>query len=264
VVYGSRPTRYNEIVLVLDENNELDDITLYALGLKSKADIDAIMKAAMAKTHIEPDNRSWSYETICGMEYRTVLPSACFTKDESTGLFVDLRETDTGLRYLYDNGITLKVSGIIRPNEDAVSGMLTGAIGYTHALTTHIIEAAKDSAAVQAQLESLGVDIFTGLPFKENMNTMTEAEKLCDHIALLNEGHIIEYGNPREICRRYNHQKRIQIHLADGTEMDIPHDENASEIVAELLKTGQAETIHTTEPNLETVFLELTGKELSK
>ena len=95
-------------------------------------------------------------------------------------------------------------------------------------------------------------------------HTMTEAEKLCDHIALLNEGHIIEYGNPREICRRYNHQKRIQIHLADGTEMDIPHDEKASEIVAELLKTGQAETIHTTEPNLETVFLELTGKELSK
>ena len=47
-------------------------------------------------------------------------------------------------------------------------------------------------------------------------------------------------------------------------EMDIPHDEKASEIVAELLKTGQAETIHTTEPNLETVFLELTGKELSK
>lgn len=95
-------------------------------------------------------------------------------------------------------------------------------------------------------------------------HTMTEAEKLCDHIALLNEGNIIEYGNPRDICRRYNHQKRIQIHLADGTEMDIPHDENASEIVAKLLKTGQAETIHTTEPNLETVFLELTGKELSK
>lgn len=95
-------------------------------------------------------------------------------------------------------------------------------------------------------------------------HTMTEAEKLCDHIALLNEGNIIEYGNPRDICRRYNHQKRIQIHLADGTEMDIPHDENASEIVAKLLTTGQAETIHTTEPNLETVFLELTGKELSK
>lgn len=95
-------------------------------------------------------------------------------------------------------------------------------------------------------------------------HAMAEAEKLCDNIALLNEGNIVEYGSPEEICRRYNHQKRIRIHLTSGEEKEIPHDENASEIVAELLKNGQAETIHTTEPNLETVFLELTGKELSK
>ncbi len=95
-------------------------------------------------------------------------------------------------------------------------------------------------------------------------HTMTEAEKLCGNIALLNEGKIVEYGNPKEICRRYNHQKRIKIHLTDGADKEIPHDENAAEIIAELLRNGSAETIHTTEPNLETVFMELTGKELSK
>ena len=95
-------------------------------------------------------------------------------------------------------------------------------------------------------------------------HTMTEAEKLCGNIALLNEGKIVEYGNPKEICRRYNHQKRIKFHLTDGTDKEIPHDENAAEIIAELLRNGNAETIHTTEPNLETVFMELTGKELSK
>ena len=95
-------------------------------------------------------------------------------------------------------------------------------------------------------------------------HTMTEAEKLCDNIALLNEGKIVEYGAPDEICRRYNHQKRIKIHLTDGTDREIPHDENAAEIIAKLLRNGEAETIHTTEPSLETVFMELTGKELSK
>lgn len=94
-------------------------------------------------------------------------------------------------------------------------------------------------------------------------HTMTEAEKLCDNIALLNEGKIVEYGNPDEICRRYNHQKRIKIHLTDGTEREISHDKNAAEIVSELLRNGTAETIHTTEPDLETVFMELTGKELT-
>ena len=95
-------------------------------------------------------------------------------------------------------------------------------------------------------------------------HTMTEAEKLCDNVALLNEGRIVEYGRPDDICRRYNHQKKLKIHLTDGTDTEIPHDKNAAEIVCEHIKSGRAETIHTTEPDLETVFMELTGKELSK
>jgi ABC-2 type transport system ATP-binding protein len=94
-------------------------------------------------------------------------------------------------------------------------------------------------------------------------HTMTEAEKLCDNVALLSDGKIVEYGNPKEICRRYNHQKKLKIHLIDGTEKEIPHDENSVEIISELIKSGRAETIHTTEPDLETVFMELTGKELT-
>lgn len=94
-------------------------------------------------------------------------------------------------------------------------------------------------------------------------HTMTEAEKLCDNIALLNDGKIIEYGFPKEICRRYNHRKKLKIHLSDGTDTEIPHNENAADIISELLRSGKAETIHTTEPDLETVFMELTGKEFT-
>lgn len=94
-------------------------------------------------------------------------------------------------------------------------------------------------------------------------HTMSEAEKLCDNIVMINEGKIAEQGCPQEICRRYNHQRMLKIHLSDGTDIQIPHNENASEKVAELLKNGRAEAIHTTEPNLETVFMELTGKELA-
>ncbi len=93
-------------------------------------------------------------------------------------------------------------------------------------------------------------------------HTMSEAEKLCNNIVMINEGKIAEQGCPREICRRYNHQRMLKMHLSDGTDIQIPHNENASEIVAELLKNGRAEAIHTTEPNLETVFMELTGREL--
>ncbi len=95
-------------------------------------------------------------------------------------------------------------------------------------------------------------------------HTMSEAEKLCDNIVMINEGKIVEHGSPREICRRYNHQRMLKIHLSDGSDVQLPHDKNAASEVAELIKNGRAETIHTTEPDLETVFMELTGKELAK
>ncbi len=93
-------------------------------------------------------------------------------------------------------------------------------------------------------------------------HAMAEAEKLCDRIGLIDDGKIIEYDSPQEICRRYNHQRMLKIHLADGTDIEIPHNGDAADRVAELIRDGRAETIHTTEPNLETVFIELTGKEL--
>ena len=95
-------------------------------------------------------------------------------------------------------------------------------------------------------------------------HNMYEAQKLCDHIALLNEGKIVEYGTPEEICRRYNHQKKILVHCTNGIDMELPHDENAGKILADLFTKGEVETIHSTEPNLETVFMELTGKGLDK
>ena len=190
VVYGSWPTEYNEIVLVLDENNELDDMALYALGLKSEKEIDAIMEAAINQTEIETEQKRWSYEEICDMDFRTILNADCYVLDEDTGLYVDLRNTEAGLRYLYDNGISLKVSGIIRPSEDAVSTMLDGSIGYTSELTEYMIEQSKDSPAVQAQQASPSTDIFTGLPFQESTADLTEEEKeqeFRDSIAGLDE-----------------------------------------------------------------------------
>ena len=171
---------YNEIVLVVDENNELDDMVLYALGLKSKEDINALADAAINKTELEYKSQKWSYKEICDMEFKTILNSECYTKDQITGLYTDLRETQAGLQYLYDNGISLKVTGIIRPNEDAVSTMLTGSIGYTKDLTEYVVKKAKESQALKTQQENTSVDIFTGLPFTENSTNLTDQQKQAE------------------------------------------------------------------------------------
>ncbi|MBE6852073.1 MAG: ABC transporter ATP-binding protein/permease [Ruminococcus sp.] len=177
MVYGSWPSAYNEIVLILDKNNELSDISLYALGLKSKAEVDEIMEASINQKEIEKKNESWSYEEICDMEFCAILNSDCYSFDEKTGTYTDLRDTEAGLRYLYDNGIRLKVSGIIRPDEKAASAMLTGQIGYTKLLTKHIIEQSRESDVIRAQLTSPDTDIFTGLPFNENSENLSDEEK---------------------------------------------------------------------------------------
>lgn len=190
VVYGTWPTEYNEVVLVLDENNELDDMTLYALGLKTKDEIDEIMKASMNKEEISAELQKWTYEQICDMEFKVILNSDCYHLDPVTGLYTDLRSTDAGLRYLYDNATVIKVSGIIRPNEKAVSTMLTGSIGYTDKLTQYVIAEAKDAEAVKAQLDTPTVDIFTGLSFEENTGAMTDKEKeeaFKKHVATLDD-----------------------------------------------------------------------------
>ncbi len=177
VVYGSWPNSYDEIILVLDENNELDDVTLYALGLLPEEDMSALVKAATEGTALEKKDYKWSYEEICSREYRTILNSDCYSYDEKSGLYVDLRETDAGIRYLYDNALKLKVSGIIKPKKDSNTTMLTGGICYTDKLTQHIVKKMQDSKVIKAQLKNEQTDVITGLPFKSTTGDLTNKEK---------------------------------------------------------------------------------------
>ncbi len=228
LIYGSWPNDYDEILLVVDENNEIDDLTLYALGLKSKEEIDALADAAFHKTAVETNVEHWSFEEICAMDFRVVLPAACYTKEELSGLYVDLRDTQTGLKYLYDNALQLQVTGIIRPSEDATASMLSGTIGYTAGLTEYVIEQNRDSAAIQAQLDSPHKDIFTGLPFRENTGNLTEEEKADAFFAYLDE---------------LNEQEKAQKYLEIKS---IPSPEELEAMTAQAMEGQTRETMEAT------------------
>lgn len=91
-------------------------------------------------------------------------------------------------------------------------------------------------------------------------HNMEEAYSLCDHIALLNEGTIVEYGEPEFLCRKYNTEKKIKILLKDGSLLSLPNKPEYASKLAALLTTDTIETIHSSEPNLESVFISLTGR----
>ena len=174
LIYGAWPAGYDQVVLVVDENNELDDMTLYALGLIPEEEMQAI---ANGEEPGEDWQERWTYEEICAQDYRVILPSACYSYDEATGLYSDLRQTDAGLQYLYDNALKLQVTGIIRKNPDVDTGMLSGKICYTSGLIDYMVEQAEGSEVVAAQKASPSRDVLTGLPFASRADSLTKAEK---------------------------------------------------------------------------------------
>lgn len=188
VIYGHWPENYNEIILFVDEKNEIDDMTLYALGLKSEEEMKELMEASVNGKVIDYEIKKWSYEEICNMDFRTILSSDCYTYDDKSGTYTDLRETEAGLKYLYDNALNLRVVGIAKPSENAVAAASRSWIGYTKKLTEYIMNHANESQAVKAQKENPSIDIFSGLPFKEtdeNMNTEKKAKEFREHVSSL-------------------------------------------------------------------------------
>jgi putative ABC transport system permease protein len=179
LVYGAYPKAYDEIVLIVDEHNEISDIVLFSLGLKTTEEMKEDLMASMKGENTAKAPESWTYEEICSKTFKMILPADFYQKNPD-GTYTDISGTETGIKYLYNSEkpIELKISGIIRPNDDAVASMMTGSIGYTSALTEYAIHRAAESEIVKAQLADPTVDVITGLPFKTDDDTeFSNAEK---------------------------------------------------------------------------------------
>ena len=132
VVAGKWPENYDEVVLVLSKNNEINDFTTYALSLKTldtfKDEFDKYMNGGT----VDIETLSWSYEDIMSISPRVILPSDSFSYDEESKTYTYLRESEQGLEYLYSSKSTaLKIVGIIKPSESATSTMIRGGLAYT-------------------------------------------------------------------------------------------------------------------------------------
>ena len=114
----------------------------------------------------------------------------------------------------------------------------------------------KEIHSILAEQKKKGTTIFL------TTHNMFEAESLCDYVALLSKGDIIEYGKPADICRKYNHMNKLHITLKDGKEVMLENNSTSASAVKDYLEKNMIEAIHSTEPTLETAFIELTGRGL--
>ena len=180
MLYGKWPERYDEVVLVVDENNEISDLVLYSLGMKANDEISSNMELLMSQETMSTDEERWSYEEICQMSFRYIFPADKYQYDEETGEYIDLSTEELGLRTLYNNGLELKIVGVVRQNSDALSGMLSGAVGYTHELVEHIMDEAKTKDLVRRQLEDPDHEVFNGLLFLDKEDETTSKKRKID------------------------------------------------------------------------------------
>jgi len=169
MIYGHWPENFDEVILFVNENNEISDLMLVSLGLMRSSALDETMEALMTgEGEIEAVTDSWSYEELCELEYKLILPAETYRYDATSGTYVNMAATQAGMELLYNSaetGTPLKVVGIARPSEEATSTMVTGAIGYTSALSEYAIQRTEELDVVAAQMADETMDVFTGLPF---------------------------------------------------------------------------------------------------
>ena len=168
VVAGRMPETWNEVVIYVDKNDRISDYTLYALGLMDQSELRGMMADVIAGEKVEEtETTTYTYDELMSLTFK-LLPESAKYAEQADGTWADMSEDEDYLRDAVDAADEVRVVGIVRPSEDNATGSNWGAVLYTPELTEHLIEQVDESPAVQAQEETPGTDIFTGLPFEEN------------------------------------------------------------------------------------------------
>lgn len=177
ILYGSLPNAYNEVVLVLDKQNELPVTVLYQLGYFPSDEYKDIMKQVEAGEDVKLNSKKLGYTEICSQKFY-LLPECDLYEEKEDGLFKRIDKNDTvKIEECLDDAIELRISGVIRLNEDTDTPLINSAIGYTSALTEYLIEYTDKSDVVRAQEKQEDINILNGMHFDADND---KAQKLED------------------------------------------------------------------------------------
>ena len=185
VIAGRWPENYDELVLVVTEHNEITDYELYTLGLRDVKELQDMVAASLKGEIVTYPNTSYTYEELLNLTYKVIPTSDYYAYDETQGCYVDMSDDYNFLKDKIDNGIEVKVVGIVRPNEDAAVHSIMTTIGYKHDLAKKLMEMAKDSDIGKEQLANPEINVFTGYEFGADINAEKEddAEKMMQELA---------------------------------------------------------------------------------
>lgn len=176
ILAGAWPKNHNELVLFVDENNEISDLTFYALGLADVSELENIPEEPVTDENgneVPVELEGYEYTEFLGLTFKVMPTALCYGKDGDK--WVDKSEDSKYMKEIVDKAQELKIVGIARPKETAQSAVDGGTIGYMSSLTEYMLKATNDAPVVKAQKKDTKTDVFTGLPFVTEKDKKTAA-----------------------------------------------------------------------------------------
>ena len=248
LVAGSMPQSYDEVVLIVNENNEITDFSLYSLGLLDVNELKKTLMLAANGEAVEIDNsrRIYSFDDILSLEYKLLTNTDIYSKEN--GLWVDKSQDSTYLLSLLHRSESIRVVGIIRPAEGAATMTAYGMVGYRSDLMTHLIDRVNHSTIVEEQMANPTTDIFTGQPFatEESAKTYTMADLNAFAASLPAEQQAEIMGYAQQMLATGMDETTVATQLMNsmmGASSDATYEGN-------LEKMGVADLDHPTQINL--------------
>ena len=169
VAEGKWPESRDELVVVLNSPNQISDYMAYTLGLKKPDRLFEIMgKVAVGEEvefNDEPDQ--WTYADLMDLSFSLVSAPDTYRYNAQYGVWEDMSDDQTLMGSLIENGMELRIVGIVTPKENANTTLLSDGVAYTHELTQFVIEQAAKKQIVKSQLAKHDINVFTGKPFGE-------------------------------------------------------------------------------------------------
>ena len=195
VLAGNWPTKYNEVVLIVDENNEISDYTLYSLGIKDIKELNESMEKIKNKEKVETgESESYSYDDLLNYKFKILLNTDYYKK--SGNAWQDMSNDDEYMKNIVDNAEEITIVGIIKPNGETVSSSGAGMIGYTKELKEYVINKINETEIVKEQKENPNINVFTGIEFPENQNSSFDYSQLTNeqrmYMSTLSEAELAE------------------------------------------------------------------------
>ena len=207
LIAGSWADNYNEVMLVVDENNEIDDYTLYSLGFKDPAEVKKIFKNVMAGNSYETEETQYTYDEVFDKKFKLVLPTDLYRYNDTFGIWEDASHDDEYMTTVVNNAEEVKIAGIIRKNPDAASVSVSSGVAYTKDLMPYIIEKVNETQIVKQQLADPEKDVFTGMSFDNDKTSISTLENNKSLLGIASE------DNPSEIdiyAKDFDSKEKLQ------------------------------------------------------